>query len=193
MVLVRFSSTEIRDLIKAWLAVTLAFTILYAGLRFDAGVLIVFAALAISVGLGFLLHELAHKFVAQKYHAWAEFRSDDRMLLLMLAVSAFGFVFAAPGAVMIGGHLPIDKHGKVALAGPSMNILLAIVFAALTFIPNPAFLFAGYGATINAWLAVFNLLPFGPMDGAKVLMWSKTAWAAAGIASLGVLFLTFAL
>jgi Zn-dependent protease len=28
------------------------------------------------------------------------------------------------------------------------------------------------GYTINAWLGLFNMLPFGPIDGAKVLNWS---------------------
>lgn len=30
-----------------------------------------------------------------------------------------------------------------------------------------------YGALINSWLALFNLLPFGILDGNKVLAWSR--------------------
>ena len=36
----------------------------------------------VTVGSGFLIHELCHKVVAQRYRCWAEFRSDDKMLLM---------------------------------------------------------------------------------------------------------------
>ncbi|TET00912.1 MAG: site-2 protease family protein, partial [Hadesarchaea archaeon] len=35
-----------------------------------------------------------------------------------------------------------------------------------------------WGALINLWLAFFNLLPFPPLDGEKVFLWSPAAWAA---------------
>lgn len=33
-------------------------------------------------------------------------------------------------------------------------------------------------AFINAFLAVFNLIPFGVFDGLKVFRWNKIIWAA---------------
>ena len=64
-----FSKTEQHDLLKAWLAITVAFAIALGGLNFAQPALLINAA--VTVGLGFLLHELAHKFVAQYYGMWA--------------------------------------------------------------------------------------------------------------------------
>ena len=184
-----FSRIEVYDLFKSWLAVSLAFTIASVGLQFNMGVVIIFGILAFSAGIGFVLHELAHKVVAQRFGAFAEFRSNDQMLLIMLLVSAFGFIFAAPGAVFTHGSLSFDKYGKISLAGPLMNIVLALLFFGLTF--TQFALIGHYGATINAWLAVFNLLPFPMFDGFKVLAWNRWVWALAGIAAVAVLLLTF--
>lgn len=190
----KFSQKEIIDLVKAWIAVSLAFTLARLASSFLSEpfvpMLITFLIFlvinAVIVGLAFILHELAHKFVAQRYRTWAEFRSDDRMLLFMLVVSVFGFIFAAPGAVIIHGHLDYKRSGHISLAGPAMNIILAVICLLLT----PVFFFASYGVVINAWLAVFNLLPFHPFDGAKVLAWNRFVWAGAGLSALALLFLT---
>ena len=119
------SSKEIIDITKAWLAITVAFAIV---LRSGIGILESLLVSAIAVGLGFLLHELGHKIVAQYYRCFAEFRSFDSMLLLAIAMSFFGFVFAAPGAVMIHGYVNRERNGKISIAGPSINIALALIF-----------------------------------------------------------------
>src|SRR3989344_1749993 len=103
---IKTSKEEIRDLIKAWIAISIAFAIALNN-PFDNPLNLFFQNLivaAIAVGFGFLLHELAHKVVAQRYGCWAEFRSWDLMLLVAIALAFFaGFVFAAPGAVFISG------------------------------------------------------------------------------------------
>jgi len=61
------------------------------------------------------------------------------------------------------------------------------VFLALDAI-QPFLLFT-LGAYINTWLALFNLIPFGPLDGAKIFRWNKGLWLVA-IAGAGGLFVT---
>ncbi len=182
-----FSKREIKDIVKAWLAVTIAFGIV---LSKQQGLLLSLLISFIAVGLGFLLHELAHKFVAQKLNYFAEFFADDKMLLAAIAMSFLGFVFAAPGAVVIRGPKDVKKNGLISVAGPLMNIILAIVFLSLTLISDgfvkTLFIF---GFRINSWMAVFNMLPFWILDGKKVWEWDKKVFWVAMIMAAGLLFI----
>jgi Zn-dependent protease len=189
--MMRFSAEEKRDLLKAWLVISAAFAFANTGFNLGVQFLIIFAASAITVGAGFLLHELAHKHVAQRYGCWAEFRSFDQMLMLALVFSFFGFIFAAPGAVMISGRVTPGRNGRISAAGPLVNIVLAAVFGLLVVVPIPLVQFLGqYGASINAWLGLFNLIPIMGLDGSKVLAWNKAAYAALVAAAAGLVFLS---
>jgi Zn-dependent protease len=44
------------------------------------------------------------------------------------------------------------------------------------------------GASFNAWIAMFNLLPFGVLDGQKIFDWNKIVWTSAMIATM-ILFI----
>lgn len=180
---IHFSKEELIDLGKAWVAVTVAFAIVLSGNRIDA-MLQFLVISAVAVGLGFLLHELGHKVVAQRYGCFAEFRSFDFMLVLAFIMSFFGFVFAAPGAVMIRGYVTNERNGRISVAGPLVNIIIAVIFLVVIFFSS-GFLktVAGYGFSINSFLALFNLLPFGNFDGAKVYRWKKSIWGAMVIIS----------
>ena len=116
--------------------------------------MILFGISALTVGLGFLLHELAHKYMAERYRFSERFIADDRMLVIMIIISFFGFVFAAPGGVYIQGHLSTEKHGKVALAGPLTNLILALFFLPMQMSGEGIVaMIGGYGFFINCWLA----------------------------------------
>lgn len=189
---------EFRDLTISAAVLALAFGIaLSGGLRAfqQPGSLLQVAGIAfIAVSTGFIFHELAHRMIARNSGYFAEFSMWPAGLMIALGSSLLGFIFAAPGAVAIR-HNPAafttpEQHrrniGIISIAGPVTNIILALVFFALnTF--HPALLFY-LGAFINTWLAIFNLLPFGPLDGAKIFWWSKAAWGAA-IAAAGLLYL----
>lgn len=182
------SNKEITDLIKAWVAVSIAFALVLGGLSMQF-----FSSLIISlvvVATGFLLHELGHKIVAQRYKYFAEFRSFDEMLFLAVIMSFFGFVFAAPGAVMIGARsIRTDHNGHISLAGPLINVGLAIVFMVIFYISGGfVHTIARYGMSINAWLALFNLIPVWQFDGAKIWRWNKLVWM--GMVGIGLLVLT---
>jgi len=97
------------------------------------------------------------------------------MLFFALITSLFGVVFAAPGAVIIQGHVSPKQNGLISAAGPVANLVLALVFLAL----SPWLgIVAYYGYLINAWLALFNLIPVWLLDGKKVLHWNKPIYFA---------------
>lgn len=181
------SETELVDIFKAWVAISIAFAILLGrGSIFTVQILYYFLFAAITVGIGFLFHELSHKIVAQRYGCWAEFRSDDKMLGLAIIMSFFGFLFAAPGAVMIGGHVTKRENGLISVAGPITNIVLAVLF----FVGGTlsGHILFRYGMMINAWLALFNMLPFFIFDGAKVWRWNKGVWTIVVLGAAALLF-----
>lgn len=182
---IRTSETEIKHLVIAWLAIAFAFTLI---LRrwYLLNLILIFIISAVTVGFAFVFHELAHKVVAQRYGAWSEFRMAPSMLLLAILTAFFGFIFAAPGAVMIfNPYLTREENGKISLAGPMVNMIMAFFFLVLfRLIPTGIFSWIGrFGVMINAWLAVFNLIPIGVLDGRKVLAWNKGIYGVAlGIA-----------
>lgn len=170
-----FTKDELIDLLKAWIAVTIAFTILYfSGI---STLIPLFIVLFFTVGVGFLLHELAHKFLAIRYGYHTQFIADNKMLIFMIVISFFGIVFAAPGGVYIKGLMDRKKNGLISLAGPLMNMILALIFLGLTYITNVNLL--AYGFVINSWLGLFNMLPFFGLDGHKVLLWNKGIYVLA--------------
>ncbi len=193
----RFSSEEIRDIFVAIVVLSIAFLILYrnqtimACLEYHLGETGrwagLFAICFFLVVFSFLLHEFGHKFTAQKYGMWSEFRLYPVGLILTLVTSMMGFLFAAPGAVYIRGYADIEKNGKISMAGPIVNIILAAIGIAAVMTMNnspywlddPAFLAILVFmmlASLNSFLAVFNLIPLGPLDGGKILTWNKVVW-----------------
>jgi Zn-dependent protease len=172
---------EIKEILKAWIAISLAFTIILIG-PFTNEIylnksLIYFGIAFLTVGLGFLFHEMGHKVVAQRYRCEAEFKADNLMLLLAIGMSIFGFVFAAPGAVHIKGYINRTQQGFIAIAGPLMNMLLALAFLpGLFFFDGMLGLLFSYGFVINSWLGLFNMIPVGNFDGTKIYKWNKSAY-----------------
>lgn len=185
---IKTSKEEIIDLTKAWIAISIAFSFV---LDISQSFLENFIISAIAVGLGFLLHELAHKIVAQRYGCWAEFRSWDIMLVFAVILAYFTkWVFAAPGAVFISGFVGIPRNGRISVAGPITNLVIALLFFIMSLLVSQGLMgmIADSGMKVNTWLAIFNMLPFGPLDGKKVLNWNKAVYfTVLGIAILFML------
>ncbi len=147
----------------------------------------------LTVGLGFVLHELAHKWVAISFGATSYYRASTLGLFGALAlafITGGALVFAAPGAVYFhGAHLTREQVGKIGLAGPLTNLLLAIGFFFLALWAPGLRELALTGVSVNAFLGAFNLVPIGMLDGAKVYAWNKTVWLASFVSLLVVMFL----
>lgn len=142
-------------------------------------------AIFLSAGLfamSFLLHELSHKFTAQKNGLWAEFRMTTFGAILTIFSIFSPFKIIAPGAVTISGYANESVFGRVAVAGPITNVLLgglmAIISITMPFFSNISVLksIVVSTASMNGFLAVFNLMPFGILDGRKVFVWNKRIW-----------------
>ena len=181
----RFTGKEIRDLIISFIVIALGFTILYSNGDYS-NIGLVFPIVMIGVGAGFIFHELGHKFVAMHYGYYAEYELWPTGLLIALASSFFGFIFAAPGAVVIYSNgMEKKTNGIISIAGPIVNIILGLIFfLILVSLGDFAYTETGYlvaltcvlGTRINFFLAAFNLLPIPPLDGSKVMAWCVPVW-----------------
>ncbi len=184
---------EAKQILISVLALSVAFTILYSGgiseaLRYPTAFLVFVALSLVTVGSGFILHEMAHKLLAIRYGAYARFNMWMQGLVLMFITSLFGFLFAAPGAVYIySQRITQRQNGMISLVGPLVNVALALVFLVLQAIRPVTFNFPffnepfpvwQFGVQINTILALFNMIPAFPLDGSKVFAWSKVAWGA---------------
>ncbi len=170
--------TEIRDLAVAWLVLSVAFANLYGDLfnPFMMGVSV------LTVGIGFLLHELAHRVVARRFGLRAYFKAYYNYLGFAFLLSFAGFIFAAPGAVYTEGRRTARQQMLISVAGPVTNIVLGVLFL---FFPG---IVGDIGHRINIWLALFNMIPVGGLDGQSIYRYSKPVFAAV-IITAAVLFL----
>ena len=194
----RFTGKEIRDLIISFIVIALGFTILYSNGDYSH-IGLVFPVVMIGVGAGFIFHELGHKFVAMHYGYYAEYELWPTGLIIALVSSFFGFIFAAPGAVVIYSNgMKKKTNGIISIAGPIVNIVLGLIFFLIlgslgdfvyTETGAIVYLICVLGTRINFFLAAFNLLPIPPLDGSKVMAWSVPVWLITfAIAALLVLF-----
>jgi Zn-dependent protease len=187
---IRFSGKEISHLsVATVLVIGVGLSIFGIQTRFIGDYLTLVLAVAVFT-CSFLIHEMAHKVAAQRRGLWAEFRLTvmGAILTLISTVSPI-FKVISPGAVMISGHAGAEGIGKISIAGPLTNIALSTAFLALAFpiveYPSVAFALA-VGAAFNAWIALFNLIPLGILDGLKIFVWNKLVWVATFTASLAL-------
>jgi len=205
-----FLKTEYRQLLLSAIVIAFAFSLRYIFRYIAFGRLALgleyISATVLAVILAFVPHELFHRFVARKLGYYARYR----VWLLGLALAIIfplltfgGLIFAAPGAVVIYpkypfGYINRKDYGLIAVAGPLANLIVGYVamfafFFARTYVPlSPLVITLFVIMEINLWLAMFNLIPFPPLDGSKVFAWSKVMWlfafALAAIPSFMMLY-----
>lgn len=175
---VYFSPKELKHLAIAVLLIVAVglLSVLYSGTPLQAGLPVSVLAFTVILTVSFFIHEIAHKVTAQRRGLWAEFRLTVWGSLVTLIFAFLPIKLISPGAVMIAGAAEKRDIGRVSLAGPITNIVLSIVFFGAAFAPSPYSPFFLFGGFFNAYLAAFNLIPYGVFDGLKIFNWNKTVW-----------------
>lgn len=148
----------------------------------------IIAALVISI----ILHEMAHGFMADRLGdptARLQGRLSPNPLVhidLVGSIIVPALLLLSNAGILFGWAKPVpynpynlrdQKWGeaKVAMAGPAVNLALALIFGLLIRFGAelglpPAFLeLSSYIVYINILLACFNLIPIPPLDGSKII------------------------
>ena len=186
--MIEFTKREIRDLTISFIVLSICFAI--ANVKFDVHAFIsVLPIVMVGAAIGSLLYELGQKYVAMKYGCRAEFELWPLGLIIAFVTSFFGFVFASPGSVhTYAENLTDEIDGRIGIAGPMANAVLALVFIVIAALIYPfsvhsqifhlIYLICTVGFSVNSFLAAFNLFPIYSLDGTKVMKWSFWIWLA---------------
>lgn len=147
-------------------------------------------------GVSLFVPELSQKLVGRKLGLETVFKAWDSGVLFSLLLAVFGSYFPAYGSTYVKKHdyrydFSRKEDGIFFTVGPSVSLLLAWCFLALSTIISDGVILAGVriGYVTNLVNTVFNLIPMQAAgglvwDGKKILTWSKCAWLFLLIASL---------
>ena len=149
---------------------------------------------ALPVILAITLHEAAHGYVARYFGDPTAWQAGRISLNPLRHVDLFGtillpvFLYFIKSPFLFGWAKPVPvdfsrlRHPKrdmlwVAAAGPAVNLLMALAWAAIlkvdTLVPindfsRPLALMCQMGIGINLALAALNLIPLPPLDGGRI-------------------------
>jgi Zn-dependent protease len=208
----RFSKTEKKDLlISSILVILVSISIFGAPYGIINGIQLFISLLMsaywwVPIGmisiflLSFMGHEFSHKFIAQHYGMWAEFRMTSMGYYLSAIAILFSIPIFGTGTMYTSGASSREEDAKTNLAGPLSNFVIAsgLVIVALlaAFLLSSSSLgyimfLVQYGVIINSVLGLFNMIPIQPFDGATVKDWSKPVWVVMTIALVFMLVMGY--
>ncbi len=150
----------------------------------------------IAVVVAVIVHESAHRIVAPNLGYKLEFRPFFFGLLggLILSFMSYGkIIFLAYGSfhlnIMEKHRLGYFRHylgyfdnGKVAVAGPLANLVAAMIFKSMLFLPETL---VSKLVFVNVLFAITNMLPIPPLDGAHVMYATRTLYPFTMAAVIG--------
>ncbi len=125
---------------------------------------------------GIIIHELAHKLTAISFGYPAQFQifTFGLVLAIFLKLINSPLLILAPGYVNIPEISNAFQYRLIAFAGPAINLILwlaaAIVLKYSANLSRKHLAFFALTKRINMILFIFNMIPLGPLDGAKVFL-----------------------
>ncbi|MFH1133823.1 MAG: hypothetical protein V1735_04980 [Nanoarchaeota archaeon] len=186
---IRFSRQEITDILLSLLVIAFAFGFDDHKETFEVSAWLGnFLTVLLIVAISFIAHQLIQKFVAIFAGYRSEFKAWGWGIILCLAltfVTKGNWIFVAAGGVFVY-HLPFQRigmfryglstyySGLVAVSGPLINLVLAIVFKLLFLGTQDPYLLLGM--KVNLWMAFYSILPIPPLDGGTAFFGGRSTY-----------------
>ena len=155
--------------IASWLALRQAFALNTVFLYIVTG------------GVAITVHEMGHRFAAHHHEVLTEVKFWEIGTVIMFFTGWLaGNVFAQPHRTVVEEKDEEDHHidGKISLAGPLVSICLGILVVPFLFVGGDITKIASTLLMMTLLVALYHLMPFGPMDGKAVYRWSKVVLLA---------------
>ncbi|MEM0373620.1 MAG: hypothetical protein QXO96_03610, partial [Sulfolobales archaeon] len=157
--------------------------------------------LILTTAIAIVPHEVAHRQVARMNGCNSRFVLSFTGFIVTFFINlVMGLIGFGP-IIFISGYtssscrffsLSKDLEGKIALAGPLINIIIAILsIILLRFTTGITSIFLILLVTFNSFVAFFNLLPLGQLDGYKIFRWNVVIWSIMFIISIVLIIRIF--
>ena len=147
-------------------------------------------------GVSLFAPELLQKQIGRRFGLETVFKAWEPGIIFSLLLAVIGSFFPAYGSTYVKKldyryDLSKKENGIFFTAGPSMSLLLAWCFWALSTVISDGAILAGVrvGYMTNLVNSLFNLIPVQAAggfvwDGRKIVTWSKSVWLLLLVASL---------
>lgn len=144
------------------------------------------AMIVIAALLTIVVSELARRFIAARYKAVTEYQFWGIGAITLIITAVLHQPFSRPARTIINKpeEIGTEKMGKIAMAPCVVSLLLSIMFLVLMALGNGMETIGKEGFKMGMMICVYSLMPFEPMDGKRVIGWSKLAWVLVFIPSL---------
>ena len=149
---------------------------------------------AAAIVVGMVVHEMMHRNTARKYGMRSSYVVNWLGVLVTLVSAVLPIKLLAPGYTKVVAYgYGASKKGLIrsVAAGPASNIALSLAALAaglaVRHVSSLAYLWLVGFSNVNAYLALFNLLPIPPLDGSKLFSWDLPLWLTTIVTS-GALF-----
>jgi len=196
---------EVPSLIISVLVVSLVFAGWESIMRLDT---LTWGIVLSGVIPAFLLHELAHRYVARRYGCYAKYVLSPLGTLISLISTLIPIKVIIVGYVGIScpslyyynlynAYRPVSQrkvNAYIALSGPLTNLVIAVLLKGLVLIPSLTtspliYWVITSSAKVNTWLALFNLIPLTPLDGSKIFTYKPVLSIALLMISLALFYI----
>lgn len=126
-------------------------------------IMLIMATVFVAFGMAY---EFACSLTAVVLHEFAHAKTAKRLGYALNEIKLMPY-----GAALCGAEDLRPKHEiAIAAAGPALNFILGMIFAAMWWLIPSSYLFTQTFCVCNIYIGVFNLLPVYPMDGGRILL-----------------------